>query len=46
MNLDPFETYSEDALWTSLEHAHLKTFVKDLPAGLDHEIAEGGENLR
>jgi ABC-type transport system involved in Fe-S cluster assembly fused permease/ATPase subunit len=29
----------------ALELAHLKTFVSSLPAGLSHEIAEGGENL-
>ncbi|XP_063822466.1 multidrug resistance-associated protein 1 isoform X1 [Ostrinia nubilalis] len=45
MNLDPFEAYSDDDIWRSLEHAHLKNFVKGLTAGLRHEIAEGGENL-
>jgi ATP-binding cassette subfamily C (CFTR/MRP) protein 1 len=28
-----------------LEYAHLKEFVKTLPAGLDHMVSEGGENL-
>jgi ATP-binding cassette, subfamily C (CFTR/MRP), member 1 len=28
MNLDPFEAYTDDELWRSLEHAHLKNFVK------------------
>ena len=46
MNLDPFGAYTDDQLWASLEHAHLKTFVQGLPTGLEHEIAEGGENLR
>ena len=46
MNLDPFEEYKDDALWNALEHAHLKAFVQGLPTGLEHEIAEGGENLR
>lgn len=27
MNLDPFETYTDDELWRALEHAHLKPFV-------------------
>ncbi|XP_046653460.1 multidrug resistance-associated protein 1-like isoform X4 [Daphnia pulicaria] len=45
MNLDPFNSYSDDDIWTALEHAHLKTFVKSLPAGLEHEASEGGENL-
>ncbi|XP_072938928.1 multidrug resistance-associated protein 1 isoform X2 [Epargyreus clarus] len=45
MNLDPFGVYTDDEIWRSLEHAHLKTFVQGLTAGLLHEIAEGGENL-
>ncbi|CAK1601166.1 unnamed protein product [Parnassius mnemosyne] len=45
MNLDPFGVYSDDEIWRSLEHAHLKTFVEGLAAGLRHEVAEGGENL-
>lgn len=27
-NLDPFNKYSDDELWTALEYAHLKHFVK------------------
>ena len=46
MNLDPFDSYSDTELWNTLEHSHLKTFVSSLPDKLDHEIAEGGENLR
>lgn len=45
INLDPFEQQTDDAVWRALEHAHLKHFVKGLPAGLNHEISEGGENL-
>ncbi|XP_073949373.1 multidrug-Resistance like Protein 1 isoform X1 [Choristoneura fumiferana] len=45
MNLDPFDAYSDDDIWRSLEHAHLKVFVQGLQAGLRHEISEGGENL-
>lgn len=44
-NLDPFNKYSDEEIWTALEHAHLKSFVKALPAGLNHEVSEGGENL-
>uniref|UniRef100_P33527-8 Isoform 8 of Multidrug resistance-associated protein 1 n=1 Tax=Homo sapiens TaxID=9606 RepID=P33527-8 len=46
MNLDPFSQYSDEEVWTSLELAHLKDFVSALPDKLDHECAEGGENLR
>ncbi|KAH3860710.1 hypothetical protein DPMN_023628, partial [Dreissena polymorpha] len=45
MNLDPFDEHSDEKVWQSLEHAHLKNFVKSLPAGLEHECTEGGENL-
>ena len=46
MNLDPFESYSDGDLWRALESAHLMTFVSGLEEKLQHEIAEGGENLR
>ncbi|KAF6122855.1 ATP binding cassette subfamily C member 1 [Phyllostomus discolor] len=45
MNLDPFSQYSDEEVWTSLELAHLKNFVSGLPDKLNHECAEGGENL-
>ncbi|MEE6497511.1 hypothetical protein FKM82_002762 [Ascaphus truei] len=46
MNLDPFEMYSDEEIWSSLDLAHLKNFVSALPEKLNHECAEGGENLR
>lgn len=46
MNLDPFELYRDEDLWNCLEHAHLKTYVTSLTAGLEHEVGEGGHNLR
>ncbi|XP_074052590.1 multidrug resistance-associated protein 1 [Macrotis lagotis] len=45
MNLDPFDQYSDEEIWKSLELAHLKNFVLALPAKLNHECTEGGENL-
>ncbi|XP_031350249.1 multidrug resistance-associated protein 1 isoform X4 [Photinus pyralis] len=45
MNLDPFNNHQDQDVWRSLEHAHLKEFVKGLPSGLNHEVTEGGENL-
>ncbi|XP_060028892.1 multidrug resistance-associated protein 1 isoform X2 [Erinaceus europaeus] len=45
MNLDPFSQYSDEEIWTSLELAHLKEFVSGLADKLNHECAEGGENL-
>ena len=44
-NLDPFDLKSDDELWTSLELAHLKTFVSGLDQGLDYKVSEGGDNL-
>ena len=46
MNLDPFDKHTDEELWQSLEHAHLKGFVQGLSAGLQYECTEGGENLR
>jgi len=45
-NLDPFNQYADSALWTALDHAHLRPFVESLMAGLDHECGEGGTNFR
>ncbi|KAK2159275.1 hypothetical protein LSH36_155g02029 [Paralvinella palmiformis] len=45
MNLDPFDRYADDELWIALEHAHLRDFVATLPAGLNYEVGEGGQNL-
>lgn len=45
LNLDPFEQNSDAELWAALEHSHLKSYVEDLTAGLNHEITEGGDNL-
>lgn len=44
-NLDPFDNYSDEAIWKALEHSHLKTFVLTLNSGLQYDIAEGGENI-
>ncbi|KAM5152000.1 multidrug resistance-associated protein 1-like [Mantella aurantiaca] len=45
MNLDPFDSYTDEDVWTALELAHLKNFASSLPDGLDHICTEGGENL-
>lgn len=46
MNLDPFDSYTDDDVWQALEFSHLKNFVSGLPNKLAHECSEGGENLR
>ena len=45
MNLDPFDEFNEDDLWTALERAHLKEFVNQLPLGLEYQCGEEGRNL-
>uniref|UniRef100_A0A671WVL8 ABC-type glutathione-S-conjugate transporter n=1 Tax=Sparus aurata TaxID=8175 RepID=A0A671WVL8_SPAAU len=45
MNLDPFDTSSDEDLWKALELAHLSSFVSALPQKLNHHCCEGGENL-
>uniref|UniRef100_UPI0037E78B7D multidrug resistance-associated protein 1 n=1 Tax=Semicossyphus pulcher TaxID=241346 RepID=UPI0037E78B7D len=45
MNLDPFDSYSDEEVWRALEFSHLKSFVSGLPDKLSHECSEGGENL-
>lgn len=46
LNLDPFDAHTYGEIWQVLEAAHLSTFVSSLDRGLQHTIAEGGENLR
>lgn len=46
MNLDPFDSYSDEEVWKALELAHLRSFVSGLQDKLNHECSEGGENLR
>ena len=45
-NLDPFDEYSDEELWKTLDVTHLKTYVAELEYGLQHEVSEGGANLR
>ena len=45
-NLDPFDEYNDEELWKTLDVTHLKTYVSDLEGGLQHEVSEGGSNLR
>ena len=46
MNLDPFNSFSDEELWEALEHAHLKKYVESLENSLQFECSERGENLR
>jgi ABC-type multidrug transport system fused ATPase/permease subunit len=43
--LDPFEQYSDERIWEVLEQVNLLEMVRNLPFGLNEQIAENGENL-
>ncbi|XP_070201750.1 multidrug resistance-associated protein 1-like [Littorina saxatilis] len=45
MNLDPFDEYSEQQVWTALDRAHLRQSVVSLPGQLDFQCGEEGTNL-
>ncbi|KAK6027472.1 ABC transporter, ATP-binding protein, partial [Ostertagia ostertagi] len=45
-NLDPFNAYTDAEIWNALRNAHLEPFVSSLAEKLQHQISEGGENLR
>ena len=38
MNLDPFEIYTDQQIWTALEHAHLKGNLKKLVSELAIQV--------
>ncbi|KAL7637505.1 UNVERIFIED_CONTAM: hypothetical protein RMT77_012233 [Armadillidium vulgare] len=44
-NLDPFDDHSDEAVWTALERAHLKTAVNKLTLKLQSEVEAAGENF-
>lgn len=44
-NLDPFEEYQDDEIWSALEAVRLKSAVLNLGDGLDGVVAESGHNF-
>ena len=46
LNLDPFDSHSDEELWKILELSHLKNFVSGTEQGLLHPVTEEGGNLR
>ncbi|KAM3966828.1 LOW QUALITY PROTEIN: putative multidrug resistance-associated protein lethal(2)03659 [Aphomia sociella] len=44
-NLDPFDEYPDQVLWRALEEVELKEAVRELPAGLNSRMSEGGGNF-
>lgn len=43
--LDPFDEYSDDEVWTVIKEVNLHEFISSLPLGLLDLVQEGGENL-
>lgn len=44
-NLDPFNVYTDDAIWRALTDAHINDVVSKDPLGLSMKVEEGGNNL-
>lgn len=44
-NLDPFDEYSDDAIWSALDSVRLKTIVLQSEGGLESSVSEGGQNF-
>ncbi|RLN65137.1 hypothetical protein BBJ29_010091 [Phytophthora kernoviae] len=44
-NLDPFNAYSDERIWAVLAQVHMADSLRQWGAGLDFEVAEGGDNL-
>jgi ATP-binding cassette subfamily C (CFTR/MRP) protein 1 len=44
-NMDPFDEYSDDAIWSALERCGMKSAVEEMPGELSGQVAEYGENL-
>lgn len=44
-NLDPFSAATEEELWDVLKKVQMAEVIALLPAGLDEQVAEGGENF-
>merc|ERR1712087_923147 len=44
-NLDPFNTASDEEIWTALRKVNLADVISKLSDGLLEQVAEGGENF-
>lgn len=44
-NLDPFDQYTDEAIWDMLDRVNMKDHVLSLPGKLQETVAEGGDNF-
>ena len=44
-NLDPFDQYDDEDIWSAIKQAHLYEKIRENEAGLNMEIANEGDNL-
>ncbi|XP_066266532.1 ATP-binding cassette sub-family C member 5-like [Branchiostoma lanceolatum] len=44
-NLDPFEQYSDDQVWSALERTHMKQAISGLQQQLEAPVVENGDNF-
>lgn len=44
-NLDPFDDYSDEQIWATLEEVQLKNAVLEMPGKLQFQLSESGGNL-
>ncbi|KAJ1853661.1 hypothetical protein LPJ73_002600 [Coemansia sp. RSA 2703] len=44
-NLDPFGNYTDQQIWSALEHAHLAELVRSKGEGLDYKVLKDGDNF-
>ena len=43
--MDPFQKYTDDAIWNALEKTNMKERVRMLTDGLESMVVENGENF-
>ncbi len=44
-NLDPFDEFSNEALWEVLQSVNMLEHIQSLPNKLDELVSEGGDNF-
>lgn len=44
-NLDPFDSFEDEAIWTALEEVGIKDYVADLEGKLEAPVEDGGRNF-